>query len=366
MPQAFGFFLTSSMSFLFVVCQSGAESPLKAEIARRYRDFRFAFSRPGFVTFKIPDETRRDRQFDLKSVFARTWGVSIDKVSGTDGQALAQDTWRLLADRYPAATLAEFHHVHAWERDRHPPGDHGVEPGVSPLAEEVGELLVAAAPESQSGLRLNEVAAAGDRILDVVLVEPGEWWLGWHRAQSIQSTWPGGVPFLEVPDGIISRTYLKMIEALDWSGLPIQRGDACVEIGSAPGGSCQALLERGLAVTGIDPAEMDEALLANPYFTHLRARSKDLKRRMFSEFRWLMSDASVAPNYTLDTVEAIVTHRSVKIEGLLLTLKLPEWKLAGEIPEYTKRIRSWGYWYVRARQLAYNRREICVAASDPA
>ena len=47
---------------------------------------------------------------------------------------------------------------------------------------------------------------------------------------------------------------------------------------------------------------------------------------------------------------------------MLLTLKLLEWELAEHIPEYLACIRSWGYTYVRARQLAFNRQEICVAA----
>jgi 23S rRNA (cytidine2498-2'-O)-methyltransferase len=71
---------------------------------------------------------------------------------------------------------------------------------------------------------------------------------------------------------------------------------------------------------------------------------------------------NVAPRYTLDTVEAIVTHREVNIRGLLLTLKLLDWDLAERIPEYLERIRSWGYAQVRARQLAHNRQEICVTA----
>jgi len=351
-------------SFLFVVCQTGAESALKGEMARRHKQFRFAFSRPGFVTFKVPDELRRDRQFELKSTFARTWGFSIGKVTGETGEQLAADLRNVVQERFPEDGFRKFSHLHVWERDRCVPGDDGYEPGITPLADEAGHLIRDTGGELWEPLKLNEAAAPEERVFDCVLVEPGEWWVGWHRATDVPSTWPGGVPDFEIEQPIVSRTYLKMAEALLWSGLPIEAGDATVEIGSAPGGSCQALLERGLAVTGVDPAEMDETLLANPYFTHLNARAKDLKAKQFSDFRWLMSDASVAPRYTLDTVERIVTSKGSKVEGLLLTLKLTDWKLAERIPEFHKRVRSWGYRFVRSRQLAYNRQEICLAASD--
>ena len=71
---------------------------------------------------------------------------------------------------------------------------------------------------------------------------------------------------------------------------------------------------------------------------------------------------NVAPNYTLDVVEGIVTHPEVRIRGLLLTLKLIEWDLAEQVPEYLDRVRSWGYQLVRARQLQHNRQEVCIAA----
>ena len=351
------------MSFVFVICQAGAESALKSEIARRHAAFRFAYSRPGFVTFKVPDDVRRDRRFELQSVFARTWGFSIGKVTGTDGHQTAADFWTLLGERFPPHDLAKYTHLHVRERDRQLPGDNGFEPGISPLADEISHLIESARPDGISPA-INQAAADGDRVLDCILVEPGEWWVGWHRAHSGPSSWPGGVPdIIDMPDDCVSRTWLKMEEALEWSGLPVESGDDAVEIGSAPGGSCQALLRRGLRVTGIDPAEMDDSLTNHPYFRHLRARAKDLKRREFSRFKWLMSDASVAPKYTLDTVEAIVRHDSVDIHGLLLTLKMTTWDLADQIPEFHKRIRSWGYRHVRSRQLAFNRREICVAAT---
>jgi len=121
-------------------------------------------------------------------------------------------------------------------------------------------------------------------------------------------------------------------------------------------------LDRRLRVTGIDPAEMHADVLAHPEFTHLRRRVKEVRRREFRKIRWLTADMNVAPSYTLDAVGRIVTHREISIRGLLLTLKLPEWKLAEQVPEFLERVRGWGYNVVRARQLVHNRQELCVAA----
>jgi 23S rRNA (cytidine2498-2'-O)-methyltransferase len=70
---------------------------------------------------------------------------------------------------------------------------------------------------------------------------------------------------------------------------------------------------------------------------------------------------NAAPAFTLDAVEAIVTHDAVNIRGMLLTLKLSNWALADEIRSYISRVRGWGFDYVRARQLAFNRQEMCLA-----
>jgi 23S rRNA (cytidine2498-2'-O)-methyltransferase len=342
--------------FLFVVCQTGAERALKAEMARQWPDFRFAFSRPGFVTFRLPDDHRLRDDFDLQSVFARTFGFSLGKVEGRIAEQNARSLWSM-ADR-------KVDHVHVWQRDAGLPGEKGFEPGVTPLAGEVGRIIAdqRPAPMSDRPLPVNLVARSGDHVLDCILVEPDRWWIGYHRASTLPTRWPGGTPKIHLPPYAVSRAYLKMREALLWSRLPVSAGDHCVELGSSPGGSCQALLDRGLIVTGIDPADMDETLLAEPNFTHVKARGADLKRREFRTVRWLVADSNVAPKHTLDTVENIVTNRQVNVRGMLLTLKLLDWKLARAIPEYIERIRSWGYQYVRARQLAYNRQEICVAA----
>jgi len=349
-----------SARFLFVVAQQGTERPLKNEIAREHPELKFAFSRPGFVTFRLPDEPRRD--FALRSVFARTWGYSLGKVGGGDDTQLAREAWRLVGEQLPDEPIR---HVHVWQRDRALPGDEGYDGAPDELARSLGALLVANRPERNEPAAVNATAKADELVLDCALVERQEWWLGWHRAASPETRWPGGVPPIALPTRLISRAYLKIVEALEWSELPIRPGDRCVEIGSSPGGSCLALLERRLLVTGIDPAEMDAEVLAHPNFTHVRARAKDVKRSVFRECRWLVMDANVAPNYTLDTLDGVLTHGAARPEGLVLTLKLTDPALAEKLPSIAERLRRYGYRRVRMRQLAFNRQEICAVVDRP-
>jgi 23S rRNA (cytidine2498-2'-O)-methyltransferase len=339
-------------AFVFAACQLGSEPLLKQEIGRRRPDWRFAFSRPGFCTFRLPESAAADPRPDLAATFAREYGVSLGRVTGAGDAELAGAFCAMIEERVADAPR----HLHLWRRDRVLPGDPGFAP--DDTAAQGGALR-----ERLPQMALNEHAAEGDAVLDCVIVEPNEWWLGWHRATAAPaSRWPGGVPNIAAPAGMISRAYLKMTEALLWSEPPLRAGDRCVEIGSAPGGSCLALLERGCTVVGLDPAEMDPAVLAHPRFTHVRARAKEAKRSVFDDCRWLMSDANVAPTYTLDTVEPIVMAPRARVQGLLLTLKLTDRKLAAALPKLEERVRAWGYPRVRTRQLAFNRREVCLAA----
>jgi 23S rRNA (cytidine2498-2'-O)-methyltransferase len=350
--------------FLFITCQVGAEAGVKQELAHRWPTARLAYSRPGFLTFKLPEELSSAADFDLESVFARAYGFSLGKVQGNDPDQLARDAWQLFG-RSAGPGCPAVRRIHAWPRDVAPPGEHGFEPGLTPAALEARAALLRHCPRSD---RLAKDAAAkvaaepGEMVLDCILVEPNEWWIGYHQAGRVASRWPGGMLGLELPPHAVSRAWLKMEEALRWSELPIAAGARCAEIGSAPGGASQALLDRGILVTGIDPAEMAAEVLQHPNFTHLRRRANQVRRRDFRKIRWLTADMNVAPRYTLDVVEEIVAHPQINIRGMLLTLKLFQWEMAQEVPQYVARIRAWGYNFVNIRQLQYNRQEICVAA----
>ena len=345
--------------FLFVTCQIGAEPAVKAELSRRWPDFRFAYSRPGFLTFKLPPGLRLLADFDLESVFARAYGFSMGKVTGHTPIELAEAVWEKYGDR-PARR------IHVWERDSTAPSDNDFAPDIGSDAVTAKDAIERRCPNPEMLNGDPEYpslpAKPGDFVLDCVIVEPGEWWVGYHRAKSVPSRWPGGMVHIEMPSDAISRAWLKLEEGLRWSELPIRVGARCADIGSAPGGAAQALLARGVSVLGIDPAKIDPGLTADPNFTHVRRRVSQVQRREFRKIRWITADMNVAPDYTLDAIEAIVTHRDVNVRGLLLTLKLFEWKLSDRIPEYLERVRHWGFNEVRARQLRYNRQEFCLAA----
>jgi 23S rRNA (cytidine2498-2'-O)-methyltransferase len=91
-------------------------------------------------------------------------------------------------------------------------------------------------------------------------------------------------------------------------------------------------------------------------------RAADVKLREFRGVKWLFADANVAPDQILDAVQRIVAHREIAIRGMLLTLKLLDANCAVRLPEFAARVASWEFSRVLSRQLAFNRREVCLAA----
>ncbi|MBN2216192.1 MAG: SAM-dependent methyltransferase [Pirellulales bacterium] len=346
------------MTFLYVTCQVGAERAVKGEMSRRHADARPAFARPGFLTFKLPSSQELADDLKLRCAFARSHGFSLGPVRGTDPESMAAEAWKLVGER-------SCRRIHVWPRDAASPGERGFEPRITEECLQIKEVLRQTCPRpgelAVSDADSRAAAERGDAVLDCILMDPGEWWVGFHRARSFASRWPGGMMPLELPTNAVSRAWLKMEEALRWSRLPIPSGARVAEIGSAPGGASQALLARGFWVTGIDPAAMAPVVLEHPRFRHIRRRAVQVRRREFRKIRWLTADMNVAPKYTLDVVEGIVAHRETRIRGMLLTLKLFDWNLAERLPEYVDRVRSWGYDLVRARQLQHNHREVCLA-----
>jgi 23S rRNA (cytidine2498-2'-O)-methyltransferase len=370
----------SAAQFVFMTCRPGAEGALKQEVARAEPTWRLAFSRPGFVTFKLDGQSPPDelRLAERRWTFAHVHGLSLGKLSGTQLADLAAQVWQQEGVVALATKGMRIADIHVWQRDTlskpdgAPKYDDTADSFATPLAIEIAQALRNAAPASLARLKKSPRNAAsrghrhpsprGGLVLDVILLEPGQWWIGYHSAVTPVERWPGGHVPAHLPAHAVSRAYAKMEEALAWSGLPIAAGDECVEIGCAPGGASQALLDRGLFVTGIDPADVDPVLLSHPRFRHLKKRGPDVRRSEFLGVRWLAADMNIAPQATLDEVEPIVTHPGVAIRGLVLTLKLSDWDAAAQLAEFAGRVRGWGYRDVRLRQLVSGGQEVCLVA----
>jgi 23S rRNA (cytidine2498-2'-O)-methyltransferase len=346
-----------SSPFIFTCCQVGAEAALKKEVAREHPELRFAYSRPGFVTFKRADGAAQDPGVELRSVFARVHGVSCGKTAGDPAPILGFA--REIAGDGGALKL------HAWERDQHFPGDEPPGFVAGQWARAASEAILAAAKAAMGDgaprLETEGAPAEGQLVLDVICIEAGEWWFGYHRHSSARSPWPGARPPITMPEAAPSRAYVKLEEAILWSQAPLRREDIAVEIGSAPGGASFALIERGVRVIGIDPGEMDARIMASPSFKHIRRPVAQVPREELPEsVQWLLLDMNVEPRISLFAVDRLATRLNDTLLGVFLTVKLNQWRIADEIPLMLDHIRAMGMVKVRATQLPSNRQEIMI------
>lgn len=340
--------------FLFTCCQIGAEAALKKELAREHPDLRFAYSRPGFVTFKRADGASVDPDFELRSVFARVHGISCGKSAG--------DPMPILEFAKALPTEGKPLKLHLWERDQHFPGDEPLGFVAGEWTRNASRALLEAA--TQDGFIKFDAASAprvGEIVLDVICVEAGEWWYGYHRHSAPHSPWAGGRPPISMPPDAPSRAYVKLEEAIHWSQAPLKSGDIAVEIGSAPGGASFALIERGLRVIGIDPGEMDARVLASPDFKQIRRPVAQVPREELPEIvNWLLLDMNVEPRVSLFAVDRLAHRLSDTLLGVFLTVKLNQWKIADQIPSMLEHVQVMGMARVRATQLPSNRQEILI------
>jgi 23S rRNA (cytidine2498-2'-O)-methyltransferase len=361
--------------FLYAICQAGSEPFLKEELAREAPELRFAFSRPGFVTFKHgdPEFPGFAPDFPLKSVFARAYGTSLGKVRLSGPELPAQGARDWSAEEAALGEILrharEFGEgaplrLQAWDRFPHLPGDEppGFERGrwTSGLV----DSLRTRAPEGF--LPGGETAGEGERVLTVVAVEPGELWLGGFVKTPLRSPFPGGDPGVRLPPEAPSRAFLKIEEAIAWSGSGPGPGEHAIEIGSAPGGASYALLARGVSVTGIDPGEVSPVVerFAGPArYRHLRMPAEEVAPVALSlPAQWLLLDMNMPPERSLAAARRILELQRGSLRGLFLTLKLNQPGFAARIPDYVGEVASWGMARVRATQLPSHRREILVHA----
>jgi hypothetical protein len=125
-------------------------------------------------------------------------------------------------------------------------------------------------------------------------------------------------------------------------------------------------LRRGVTVYGIDPARMDPVVLdyrgdAGNRFIHLhRPMSLVQRADLPPVLHWVLMDVNLAPQVALITARRLAARPRHALHGVLLTLKLDDWRAVRHVPRLLSSIRAMGMEEVKATQLPSNRMELFV------
>lgn len=182
-------------------------------------------------------------------------------------------------------------------------------------------------------------------------------YVGFGTPDEVGSDWPGGAIRFQREDGQVSRAKFKLLEAEKVFGLDFSIFHQAIDVGAAPGGWSSLLLERGLSVTAIDPAELNEQVSQHPKLTHLKKNAADVKLPKNS-FDLIVCDMSWNPLQMSRLVLSLKPALKPYSYGII-TIKLMNKKAMQSIREVKERL-SEGFTILQAKQLFHNREEITL------
>jgi len=332
-----------SSEFIFALCNSGAEKALKLEVESMGLPWRFSYQKKGFVAFKADPVygTFTYKSLNEPVAFARRLCLSLGKAASCE---TAEELIRNVTGQNLLIHQARYF-------------DHKME-----------------------GLRSDPQCCAirpenGQCIGTVVEIGQNEFFAGLHIHGPFISPDPAGDSGTLMPEKSPSRAWLKLEEAVRFFDLQLTKKDIVVEVGCAPGGVVLALLDRGVSVIGVDPAEMadiihpneieDRYAVANrnrPWFYHCRkpaalAGKKDLGHGV----TWFMSDMNQSPEVVIKECLRF-TKMAPEIRGALMTLKLTELSQVVDKTKWFEPLTAAGFTSIRLQSLSVNHRELALLA----
>ena len=171
-----------------------------------------------------------------------------------------------------------------------------------------------------------------------------------------------------------SRAWLKLEEAVRFFNLQLTPLDLVVELGCAPGGVVLALLQRGISVIGVDPAQMADIVmeravierryvpLDKAWFYHCRKPAALVsKRDLGKNVTWFMSDMNQSPEVVLKEC-ARFCKMAQTIDGVLITLKLTEMSQVADKRKWFDSLIAMGFRTIRLQQFSVHHKEFALLA----
>lgn len=334
--------------YFFCICQKGGEEFIKKEMEEFYSYYKLSFSSKGLVSFKSSKKLI-NLETVLDFVFSRLTLIFLKKGNLEDIKLFIQSD-----EVYANLPLTYYSNLEIKNTDT----KESAEPK----------------PDAQLNQRMNEVPRGFDFIdmvkiktdqpfMSLIQVKENEYWLGIRKKSVLDWDICGGEPKITMPSQSPSRAYLKIEEALYWSKAPILKSDLAIEVGSAPGGACYSLLERGLKVVGIDAAEMSPVVMAYPQFKHIQSSVHFANTKQYvGECQWLLLDMNNKPRIALPEALKLVELYQSSLLGVFLTLKINELSFIQYLTEWRKEASKAGLKSPRITQLPSHKSEILLYA----
>lgn len=217
---------------------------------------------------------------------------------------------------------------------------------------EIKEAMEAALIEAGAQLVLQD-----PELIIAIYAHKDQLFVGFGTAVEMRSDWPGGAIRFQREEGQVSRAKFKLLEAEKVFGLDFALFKQAIDVGAAPGGWSSLLLERGLKVTAIDPALLNDQVAQHPALTHLRMNAAEVKLPK-SSFDLIVCDMSWNPLQMAKLVLGLRPALKPYCYGVI-TLKLMNKKVMQSIREVQEKLGS-GFHILQARQLFHNREEITL------
>lgn len=315
-------------------CRAGFEEDLREELSARPIDPRVI--EPALVASRAP------RAGDpLAPAFARQ-AAPVDVVAPPTTAACAAAVRDLAADR-PFA-------LHVWVPDSDPGNARAAE------ATALREALLRG-PLRERVVETGNLAG-DDPVIQIVLPSSGSAYAGALGVAAVLSPFAGGRARMKVPGSAPSRASMKLAEAFHWLGFGPEKGEACVDLGAAPGGWTWLLLARGARVTAVDPAKLAPAIAKDRRVTHVRGSAFDFEPR--EPVDWLFCDMVWRPLEVAALLAKWSRRRWARM--VLANIKLPMKRRAEFLVRVRGVLEEGGWRDLRFRHLYHDRDEVTFFA----
>jgi len=191
-------------------------------------------------------------------------------------------------------------------------------------------------------------------LLQVCFLDARNVAVGLDLASKALSVFPGGRQRFRKHKDAPSRSARKLEEALSMCGHTPGAEEVCVDLGAAPGGWSQVLVERGCHVVAIDPGAL--APLIARRVEHLRQNAFEFFPEIPAD--WVVCDMAYRPLEVAALLARWGRRRWARF--LVANFKLPMKKRVEMVGRIREILVSGGWTGLKMRQLYHDREEITV------